>query len=68
MVPRDIVYVRNVITNILHKGDDDDNDDDDNSNNNFELNLSGLKQLQIGNFGGLCHYFVPLFCATIPFT
>ena len=41
MFPRDIVCLRNISINTLHKGDDDDddnddddNDDDDNNNNN----------------------------------
>jgi hypothetical protein len=38
-LPRDIVCLRNISINTLHKGDDDDdddsyNDDDDNNNNN----------------------------------
>jgi len=32
--PRDIVCLRNISINTLHKGDDDDDDDDDNNNNN----------------------------------
>jgi len=36
--PRDIVGLKDISINILHKGDDDDNDDngddDDNNNNN----------------------------------
>ena len=31
---RDIVCLRNVSVNTLHKGDDDDDDDDNNNNNN----------------------------------
>jgi hypothetical protein len=30
----DIVCLRNIIINTLHKVDDDDDDDDDNNNNN----------------------------------
>ena len=43
MFPRDIVCLRNMSINTLHKGDDDDddddndNDDDDNNNNNNNL-------------------------------
>ena len=33
MFPRDIVFLRNISINTLHKGDDDDDDDDDNNNN-----------------------------------
>ena len=29
MFPRDIVCLRNISINTLHKGDDDDDDDDD---------------------------------------
>ena len=32
--PRDIICLRNISINTLHKGDDDDDDDDDNNNNN----------------------------------
>ena len=32
--PRDIVCLRNISINMLHKGDDGDDDDDDNNNNN----------------------------------
>ena len=34
MFPRDIVCLRNMSINNLHKGDDDDDDDDDDNNNN----------------------------------
>jgi len=34
LFPRDIVYLRNISINTLHKGDDDDDDDDNNNNNN----------------------------------
>jgi len=34
----DIVYLRNISINTLHKGDDDDDDDDDNNNNNNNNN------------------------------
>ena len=33
-MPRDIVCLRNISINALHKGDDDDDDDDDDNNNN----------------------------------
>jgi hypothetical protein len=32
--PREIVCVRNIRVDTLHKGDIDDDDDDDNNNNN----------------------------------
>ena len=32
MFPRDIVCLRNISINILHKGDDNDDDDDDDDN------------------------------------
>jgi hypothetical protein len=39
--PKDIVYLRNISADTLHKGDtedyDDDDDDDDNNNNNKSL-------------------------------
>ena len=34
MFPRDIIYLRNISINTLHKGDDDD-DDDNNINNRY---------------------------------
>jgi len=38
--PRDIVCLRNISINTLHKGDDDDdNDDDDDDNNNNNNNI-----------------------------
>jgi hypothetical protein len=40
--PRDMVFLRNISVDTLHKGDtdDDDNDDDDDNNNNNNNNLS----------------------------
>ena len=38
MFPRDIVCLRNMSINTLHKGDDDDDDDDDDNNNNNNNN------------------------------
>jgi hypothetical protein len=41
MFPRDMVCLRNVSVDTLHKGDtedDDDDDDDDNNNNNNNNN------------------------------
>ena len=34
MFPRDMVCLRNVSVDTLHKGDTEDDDDDDNNNNN----------------------------------
>ena len=34
LFPRDIVCLRNISINTLHKRDDDDDDDDDDNNNN----------------------------------
>ena len=34
LFPRDIVCLRNISINTLHKGDDDDDDDNNNNNNN----------------------------------
>jgi len=34
-LPRDIVCLRNISINTLHKGDDDDDDDNDNKNNDY---------------------------------
>jgi hypothetical protein len=38
IIPRDIVCLRNIGINTLHKGDDDDDDDDDDDNNNNNNN------------------------------
>jgi len=40
MFPRDMVCLRNISVDILHKGDteDDDDDDDNNNNNNNKIN------------------------------
>jgi len=38
--PRDIVFVRDISKNTVHKGDDDDDDDNNNNNNN---NLKAVK-------------------------
>jgi hypothetical protein len=40
--PKDIVFLRNISINTLHKGNDD-HDDDDNNNNN---NNNEVKELQ----------------------
>ena len=44
MFPRDMVCLRNISVDTLHKGDtdddDDDDDDDDNNNNNNNTNAS----------------------------
>jgi len=34
MFPRDMVCLRNIIVDTLHKGDTEDDDDDNNNNNN----------------------------------
>ena len=41
LFPRDIVCLRNMSINTLHKGDDDDDDDDDNNNNSNNTNNKG---------------------------
>ena len=38
MFPRDMVCLRNVSVDTLHKGDTEDNNDDDNNNNNNNNN------------------------------
>jgi len=41
LFPRDIVCLRNISINTLHKGDDDDDDYDNNNNNQLsQLNIS----------------------------
>ena len=49
---RDMVCLRNICINTLHKGDDDDNDDDDddddnnnNNNNNLLINLASNSKI-----------------------
>jgi len=39
LFPKDIVCLRNISINVLHKGGDDDDDDDDNNNNNSNNRL-----------------------------
>ena len=43
-MPRDIVFLRNISINTLHKGDDDDDDDDDDDNNNNNNNKKKKKK------------------------
>jgi hypothetical protein len=38
MFPRDMVCLRNISVNTLHKGDNDDDNDDGNNNNNNNNN------------------------------
>jgi hypothetical protein len=38
MFPRDMVCLRNICVDTLHKGDTDDDDNDDNNNNNNNNN------------------------------
>ena len=54
MFPRDIVCLRNISINTLHKvvnddddggGDDDDDDDDDDDNNNYKGKLVTVTRL-----------------------
>jgi hypothetical protein len=44
MFPRDMVCLRNISVDTLHKGDieDDDDDDDDNNNNNNNNNNNSI--------------------------
>jgi hypothetical protein len=39
MFPRDMVCLRNISVDTLHKGDAEDDDDDDNNNNNNNINV-----------------------------
>jgi len=69
LFPRDIICLRNISINTLHKGDDDGDDDDvdNNNNNNKEVmekvhlvgpdygNISCCTFHRISN-GLLCHY------------
>jgi hypothetical protein len=44
MFPRDMVCLRNICVDTLHKGDtDDDDDNDDNNNNNMKSFILGIK-------------------------
>jgi len=45
MFPRDMVCLRNISVDTLHKGDtedDDDDDDDNNNNNNFNFHIQAI--------------------------
>ena len=47
MFPRDIICLRNISINTLHKGDDGDDDDDDDDvyhNNNNIININSLDE------------------------
>jgi len=44
--PRDIVCLRNISINTLHKGDDDD-DDNNNNNNNVLIDILALNKCDI---------------------
>ena len=46
MFPRDIVCLRNVSINTLHKGDDDDYDNDNNNNNNNNADRDVIAPLE----------------------
>jgi len=57
----DMVCLRNICTNTLHKGDDDDDDDDDNNNNNNNNNNNSSKDLlgeQLHEYWKILHCFV----------
>ena len=40
--PRDMVFLRNISVDTVHKGDIYDDDDDDNNNNNNNNNFTGI--------------------------
>ena len=50
VLPRDIVCLRNISINTLHKADDDDDDDDDNNSNNRKLNYNSSSSSDHDNF------------------
>jgi len=58
MFPRDMVCLRNIGVNTLHKGDteddDDDDDDDDNNNNNNSNNNNILYWVLTGSMYRSC--------------
>ena len=39
VLPRDMVCLRNISVDTLHKGDTEDDDDDNNNNNNLKVNM-----------------------------
>jgi hypothetical protein len=43
MFPRDMVCLRNISVDTLHKGDTEDDDDDDDNNNNNIFVMSGTR-------------------------
>ena len=47
LFPRDIVCLRNISINTLHKGDDDVDDDDDDNNNTNTNFLSLVKPFRL---------------------
>jgi hypothetical protein len=56
LFPRDIVFLRNMSINNLHKGDDDD-DDDDNNNNNNNKKKGKKKRTKKKNATSTCKHF-----------
>ena len=42
MFPRDMVCLRNISVDTLHKGDTEDDDDDDNNNSNNNNNINAV--------------------------
>jgi len=42
LFPRDIVCLRNVSINTMHKGDDDDDNNNNNNNNNNKFSRCGM--------------------------
>jgi hypothetical protein len=49
--PRDIVCLRNIFINTLHKGDNDDDDDNDNDNNNNNNNNNNTQTQTLSSLG-----------------
>jgi hypothetical protein len=54
MFPRDMVCLRNISVDTLHKGDTEDDDDDDNNNNN---NNNSMLKLNV-----TVQYLALMFC------
>ena len=44
MFPRDMVCLRNISVDTLHKGDNEDDDDDNNNNNNKCCNNKNIEK------------------------
>jgi len=61
MFPRDMVCLRNISVDTMHKGDNDDDDDDDDNNNNNNKSIVKIVNMSIPiNQPTRCNNFLSL--------